>query len=66
VILFGLQSLINMFVVTGVVPTTGISLPFMSYGGSSLVVQYILAGLVLNFTSQNRQRAVLPLSGERA
>lgn len=66
VILFGLQSLINMFVVTGVVPTTGISLPFMSYGGSSLVVQYILAGLVLNFTSQNRQRSVLPLSGERA
>lgn len=66
VILFGLQSLINMFVVTGVVPTTGISLPFMSYGGSSLVVQYILAGLVLNFTSQNRQRSVLSVSGERA
>lgn len=52
VILFGLQSLINMFVVTGVVPTTGIGLPFMSYGGSSLIVQYILAGLVLNITSR--------------
>jgi cell division protein FtsW len=66
VILFGLQSLINMFVVTGVLPTTGISLPFMSYGGSSLVVQYILAGLVLNFTSHNRHRVVLPVTGGKA
>lgn len=57
VILFGLQSLINMFVVTGVVPTTGIGLPFMSYGGSSLIVQYILAGFVLNITSQVHRQA---------
>ncbi len=56
VILFGLQTLINMFVVTGIVPTTGISLPFMSYGGSALIVQYILAGLVVNFTSRKGVR----------
>lgn len=57
IVLFAMQTLINMFVVTGLAPTTGVSLPFMSYGGSSLVVQYVLAGLILNFTSlRDRQR----------
>lgn len=54
IVLFAIQTLINMLVVTGLAPTTGVSLPFMSYGGSSLVVQYALAGLILNFTSLRR------------
>ncbi len=43
-----LQSLVNMCVVTGLLPTTGISLPFLSYGGSSLIVTLVFCGLILN------------------
>ncbi|MDR2862748.1 MAG: putative lipid II flippase FtsW [Puniceicoccales bacterium] len=43
-----LQALINMCVVIGLLPTKGMSLPFISYGGSNLVVMYVMLGLVLN------------------
>lgn len=43
-----LQALLNMFVVTGIVPTTGVSLPFISYGGSSFIVTLAFCGLLLN------------------
>jgi cell division protein FtsW len=47
-LLVGLQGFINIAVVTASVPTKGISLPFVSYGGSSLVVMMIGLGLLLN------------------
>ncbi|HEY4057330.1 MAG TPA: putative lipid II flippase FtsW [Kofleriaceae bacterium] len=46
--LFGVQALFNVSVVMGVVPNKGITLPLVSYGGSSLVVTMFLVGLILN------------------
>lgn len=43
-----LQALFNMCVVTGLMPTKGISLPFISYGGSNLVAMFAFTGLLLN------------------
>ena len=44
-LLIGLQSLINVGVSTGALPTKGLTLPFVSYGGNSLLVCCALAGL---------------------
>lgn len=44
----GLQVAMNVAVVTGAVPTTGISLPFISYGGSSLLIFLCMIGLLMN------------------
>jgi len=45
-LLFGVQYLINLGVNTGVLPTKGLTLPFVSYGGNSLIVSCALLGLV--------------------
>ncbi|MEE0434506.1 MAG: putative peptidoglycan glycosyltransferase FtsW [Peptococcaceae bacterium] len=44
------QALINMGVAVGVVPVTGITLPFISYGGTSLLVSLAIAGVLLNMS----------------
>ena len=43
-----LQAVFNMGVVTGLFPTKGISLPFISYGGSNLVVMFFFTGILVN------------------
>lgn len=45
-LLFGIQYLVNLGVNTGVLPTKGLTLPFVSYGGNSLIVCCALLGLV--------------------
>ncbi len=54
VILLSLQALINIAVATGLVPTKGIGLPFISYGNSSLVSTLAMLGLMLNITKRNK------------
>ena len=46
-IVLGIQSLINLGVASGLLPTKGITLPFVSYGGNSLIVCCALVGLVV-------------------
>ncbi|MFH1624244.1 MAG: putative lipid II flippase FtsW [Pseudomonadota bacterium] len=50
--LIGLQASVHMGVTVGLLPTKGISLPFISYGGSSLLTSLIGLGILLNISSQ--------------
>lgn len=47
-----LQAMLNLAVVCGLIPTTGITLPFLSYGGSSLLVSMISIGIILNISKE--------------
>ncbi len=48
------QALINIGAVVGVLPVTGIPLPFISFGGSSLVITLAAAGILMNIAAQER------------
>ena len=48
----GLQAMLNIAVVTGFLPTTGIALPFFSYGGTALMIQLFEVGIVLSVSRQ--------------
>ncbi len=54
VMLLSLQALINFMVVSGMVPTKGLGLPFISYGGTALIASYCMIGLILNFIRHAR------------
>lgn len=51
----GIQALLNIAVVTASIPTTGISLPFFSYGGSALIMQLAEMGIILSISRYTRQ-----------
>jgi cell division protein FtsW len=53
-VLLGTEAFVNMAVVTGMVPTKGLALPFISYGGSSLIVTLFAIGILLNVSSRMR------------
>lgn len=59
VLLICLQAIINLGVVTGIFPTKGMSLPFISAGLSNLLLMGVLLGIILN-TQRNWGRAALP------
>jgi cell division protein FtsW len=50
------QAIFNMGAVTGLLPITGITLPFISYGGSSLVVTCLSAGILLNISAHRKKQ----------
>lgn len=45
------QTLMNLMVVIGMIPVTGVTLPFLSYGGSSLLISMASIGIILNISS---------------
>ncbi len=53
-IMIGMQAVINISVVTGLLPTKGIPLPFVSFGGSSLLVNMMSIGILMNIAAQER------------
>ena len=52
----GVQAIINIAVVTGSMPVTGVPLPFISYGGSALVFNMLAVGVLLNVSRQSANK----------
>ncbi len=50
--MFGLQAMVNIGVVLGALPTKGLPLPFVSYGGSTLIVDLFAVGILLNVSAR--------------
>ena len=49
-----LQTIMNLFVVIGLIPVTGVTLPFISYGGSSLLISMASIGIILNISMNGK------------
>lgn len=56
-LLIGIQAMINMGVNMGLLPTKGLTLPFMSYGGSSMIISLIAVGLLFMVERETRRHA---------
>lgn len=50
-IVIGLNAAVNMMVSAGIVPTTGVTLPFISYGGTSIIFSSMAVGILLNIST---------------
>jgi cell division protein FtsW len=59
-LMVALQALVNIAVVTGMLPTKGLPLPFISYGGSALLVNMVVVGLLLNYSRPEGGRTEAP------
>jgi len=58
IFVLGLQALLNMSVVLGLLPTKGLNLPFVSYGGSSLLCNFFGIGLLLSVIKFQREQII--------
>ena len=54
VFLLAFQTILNLIVVVGLIPVTGVTLPFLSYGGSSLLVSMANIGIILNISKNKK------------
>ena len=52
--MLGFQTLLNLMVVVGLIPVTGVTLPFLSYGGSSLMITLMSVGIILNVSKHSK------------
>ena len=48
-----IQFFINIGVVIGLLPVTGVTLPFLSYGGSSLIMNFVMMGILVNISKSD-------------
>lgn len=62
-IIFCVQALVNIGVNMGLFPTKGLTLPLVSYGGSSLVIVFIMLGVLLRIDAENSAAAPAPRGG---
>ncbi|MDE0723155.1 MAG: FtsW/RodA/SpoVE family cell cycle protein, partial [Alphaproteobacteria bacterium] len=56
--LFAFQVMVNVGVVLHLIPTTGMTLPFMSYGGTSTLALAILVGIILSLTRKESMKVM--------
>jgi len=61
--MFGVQAMINMGVAVRLLPAKGMTLPFVSYGGSSVIASGIAVGMLLAFTRTRPQGQISDLLG---
>lgn len=54
--IFGFQAFLNMSVASSLLPVTGVTLPFISYGGTSIIVSLAMVGILLNISKQRIKR----------
>ena len=64
-ILVAVQAMVNIGVVSGWLPPTGVTAPFLSYGGSSVISLMFLVGLVLNVHRRNQAAVWRELGSQR-
>lgn len=55
-VIFGFQAFLNMSVASSFFPVTGVTLPFISYGGTSIIVSLAMVGVLLNISKQRIKR----------
>jgi cell division protein FtsW len=63
--LIGIQAFVNIAVVTGTLPTKGLTLPFISFGGSSMLVSLASVGILLNISRNKPLENNLQSRGRR-
>ena len=62
--LIGLQAFINIGVVTNTLPNKGLALPFISYGGSSILLMLLCVGVLISIARGGHAESVNPFMGE--
>lgn len=65
-LMVGMQSVINMCVVTGLLPTKGIALPFLSFGGSNLLTNFVAIGILANVGFRGNEKVESTVIKKRA